>query len=67
MNAALEAAAKRKVRAVVRTDSPTADAIYNIAAGARVDWTSSDWKLLLVELDSCEDTVAEFVTKRIWL
>lgn len=67
MSAILETVAKRKVRAVVRTEGPAAAAVYNIAAGSRVSWTRTDWKVLLVELDSCEDTVEEFIAKRNWL
>lgn len=67
MNAILEQAAKRKVRAVVRTDSPAAQAVFDLAARPRVIWTLDDWKVLLSELDSCEDTVAAFVEKRSWL
>lgn len=67
MNAVLESVAKRKVRAVVRTDSPASQAVFDLTAGSRTDWTSADWKVLLVELDSCEDTVSECIEKRNWL
>lgn len=67
MNAILEQAAKRKVRAVVRTESPAAEAVFNIAAQGKIDWTPFEWARLLSELDVCEDTVAVFVEKRSWL
>ncbi len=58
--AALAEHARRKVRIVAGERGPHADAIFDLLALTRRDWTLPDWGLALVALDRCELSVADW-------
>ncbi len=60
----LEKAAGRKVKAVARTDSDLADALFDVAAGNRRHWDKISWRALLKRLDSCTLTVEAWLQER---
>lgn len=57
----LNAAAHRRVRTVASEYSPTADALFEVATGGRKDWTKPEWSARLVELDTCDDRVGDWL------
>lgn len=57
---ALDDAATRRVRNIVKTDSPAAEELFNLAAGKRQFWTLPDWNKVLQELDTCDLTVKQW-------
>lgn len=58
---ALAAVSHRLVRRVVATDMPAAQALFDIAARDRRDWTPESWACLLKELDNCSDKVSDWL------
>ena len=60
----LDEAGTRKVRAIARTDSPLADALFDVAAGNRRYWDRISWRALLKRLDSCNLTVKVWLEER---
>lgn len=48
------------VRDIARIPGPASEELYRLASLGRKDWTLPDWNKMLDELDSCEQTVAEF-------
>ncbi len=59
-----EEAGTRKVRAIARTDSDLADALFDVAAGSRRYWDRISWRALLKRLDSCTLTVNVWLEER---
>ncbi len=57
-------AGTRKVRAVARTESELADALFDVAAGKRRHWDKISWRALLKRLDSCTLTVDAWLEER---
>lgn len=49
-----------RVRDVARMPGPPAEALIRVAEMGRKNWTYSDVKKLLDELDASEETVGEF-------
>lgn len=60
----LDEAGTRKVKAVARTESELADALFDVAAGKRRHWDSISWRALLKRLDSCNLTVKVWLEER---
>ena len=60
----LDEAGTRKVRAIARTDSDLADALFDVAAGNRRYWDKISWRALLKRLDSCNLTVKVWLEER---
>lgn len=50
------------VRRAVLHDDWISDAILNMAAGTRRDWTLAEWDALLSEIMGCDLTVEEWIT-----
>ena len=46
-------------RALLRDN--VADVIYDVAGSRQRDWTLTEWKLLLKELDNCSQTVSQWI------
>ncbi len=59
-----EEAGTRKVRAIARTDSKLAEALFDVAAGHRRYWDGISWRALLKRLDSCTLTVNAWLEER---
>jgi len=57
----LREADTRKVRAVVRTDSPLSDALFDIAAGHQREWDLESWAVLVKELERCNTKVETWI------
>jgi hypothetical protein len=57
----LQPVLRRKIRAVISQHTPAADAIFEIAATGRENWTATDWLKVLQQLDQCELTVADWL------
>lgn len=47
-------------RGGARAPGPAAEELFRLAAMGRKAWTLPDWNALLVELDGCEQSVAEW-------
>ncbi len=52
--------AHRKVRIVAKEEGPHADELFRLAMGNRKHWTGADWRRVLDELDSCNQTIDEW-------
>ena len=55
---------KRIVRSVMQRDGRLRDALINVAAGNREEWTLPDWCDLLRELDRCSLTINQWLENR---
>ena len=60
----LREAPDRKVRTVARSESPLADALFDIAAGHRQYWDKISWDALLKRVDSCTLTVEDWLREK---
>ena len=60
----LREADTRKVRAVVRTDSPLSDALFDIAAGDRREWDLKSWAALTKTLHNCNTKVEKWIEEQ---
>jgi hypothetical protein len=60
----LREAPDRKVRTVARSESPLADALFDIAAGHRQYWDKVSWDALLKRVDSCTLTVEDWIREK---
>jgi len=60
--ATLEDHGRLLVRRAVHRDDDISQAIFDLAAGDRTDWTPGDWFELLIDLDACDMTIDEWVT-----
>ena len=54
---------RRKVRCVIDDDSDEAQAIFNIAAGHKFDWTPLDWQAVLDTLQYNDASVETWLTE----
>lgn len=52
---------RRRVRNVASTDTEYSQALFDLAAGRKFDWTPNEWRVVLDRLDNCELTVREYV------
>ncbi len=64
VNLLRDEAGSRKVRAIARTDSALAEALFDVAAGHRRYWDRISWRALLKRLDSCTLTVDAWLKER---
>lgn len=60
----LREADTRKVRAVIRTDSSLSDALFDIAAGHRREWTPESWAVLVEKLERCNTKVEKWIEEK---
>ena len=60
----LREADTRKVRAVIRTDTPLSDALFDIAAAGRYDWDLESWAALTKTLRSCNTKVETWIEEK---
>ncbi len=60
----LREADTRKVRTVVRTDSPLSDALFDIAAGNRREWDLESWAALTETLENCNLKVERWLQEQ---
>lgn len=56
--------ARMSVKAVARMPGPAADELFNIAADGRTQWSLLDWQRVLDSLDSCDDSVNDWLAIR---
>jgi len=55
---------RRLVRRVIVDECELADAIFDAAAGGRIDWDVSSWQELLDELDKSQQKVGDYLDQR---
>lgn len=49
------------VRRVIKRDDWAAEAIFDIAAGDKKDWTPIEWAAVLCDLERCQLKVADWL------
>ena len=49
------------VRRAIQSDGWAADAIWDIAAEDRVEWTPDDWNRVIRDLDNCQLRISDWL------
>ena len=49
------------VRTAIQKDGWAADAIWDIAAEDRIEWTPDDWNRVICDLDNCQLRISDWL------
>jgi hypothetical protein len=59
----LQQVSHRKVRLLAAESNPYAAALFGVVLERQVEWPLADWDAALAELDGCDLTVGEWLSK----
>ncbi len=57
----ISAVGSLRVSRVVKRDDWAAEAIFNIAAGDKIEWTPLEWQAVLLDLENCKLKVSDWL------